>query len=118
MYLGRIVERAPTLELVENPQHSYTQSLINTIPRPDPHFERGRVEIQGNPGDPIDIGERCWFRDRCPERMDGCGKTPEFVEVDADHRTACHLNYDHEESVSGGDDAIGSRPTTADGNAD
>lgn len=118
MYLGRIVERAPTLELIEDPQHPYTQSLINAIPRPDPHFERGRVEIQGNPGDPIDIGEGCRFRDRCPERMDICEKTPEFVEVDDDHRTACHLYYDHEESANGGNDTVGSRPTTADGNAD
>lgn len=97
MYLGRIVERAPTLELVEEPKHPYTQALVSAIPRPDPYFERGRIELQGNPGDPINMGEGCRFRDRCPERMDICEKTPKFLEVEEGHETACHLYYDHEE---------------------
>jgi len=97
MYLGRIVERAPTLKLIDEPKHPYTQALISAIPRPDPHFARGRVELQGTPGDPVDIDEGCRFRDRCPERMDICEQTPRFLEVEEEHQTACHLYYDHEE---------------------
>lgn len=97
MYLGRIVEQAQTLELLENPKHPYSQALINAIPVPNPHFERERTQLEGSTPDPIDIGEGCRFRDRCPERMDICDKTPEFLEIEPDHRTACHLHYDHEE---------------------
>jgi peptide/nickel transport system ATP-binding protein len=117
MYLGRIVERAPTLQLVREPKHPYTQALVSAIPRPDPHFERGRTELQGNPGDPIDMGEGCRFRDRCPERMDVCEKTPAFLEVEDGHETACHLYYDHDTHVEG-DAATGdaaSRATTDSG---
>jgi len=101
MYLGRIVERAPTLQLIEEPKHPYTEALVRAIPRPDPHFKRGRVELEGSPGDPVNIGEGCRFRDRCPERMEVCEKTPEFLEVKEDHATACHLYYDHEGTPSG-----------------
>jgi len=99
MYLGRIVERAPTLRLIEEPKHPYTEALVRAIPRPDPYFERGRVELEGSPGDPINIGPGCRFRDRCPERMDVCEKTPRFLEVEDEHETACHLYYDHEEGT-------------------
>jgi peptide/nickel transport system ATP-binding protein len=96
MYLGRIVESAPTAELITNPKHPYTDALINAVPRSDPYFGRDRTAIEGNPRDPIDIGEGCRFRDRCPERMDICDVTPEFREVANGHETACHLHYDHE----------------------
>lgn len=96
MYLGRIVESAPTAEIIENPKHPYTDALINAVPRSDPYFGRERTEIEGNPRDPIDIGEGCRFRDRCPERMDVCEVTPEFRGVAEGHETACHLHYDHE----------------------
>lgn len=96
MYLGRIVESARTLDIVEEPKHPYTQALIDAIPIPDPHNERDRVEIQGSPRDPINMGEGCRFRDRCPERMDICEKTPKFVDLDGQRQVACHLYYDHE----------------------
>ncbi|MEF8887474.1 MAG: ABC transporter ATP-binding protein, partial [Haloarculaceae archaeon] len=103
MYLGRIVERAPTLQLIDEPKHPYTEALVRAIPRPDPYFERGRVELEGSPGDPINIGAGCRFRDRCPERMEVCEKTPRFLEVEGEHQTACHLYYDHEEEATATD---------------
>lgn len=100
MYLGRIVEQGPTDELISNPKHPYSQALIDAIPLPDPHENRARTTMEGAPRDPIGLGEGCRFRDRCPERMDICEVTPEFVEVEGEdityRRAACHLYYDHE----------------------
>jgi len=100
MYLGRIVESAPTATLLDDPSHPYTQALVSAVPIPDPHYDRSRTVIEGSTMDPIDVGSGCRFRDRCPERMDICEKTPEFVELDDDRRVACHLHYDHEEMTS------------------
>jgi peptide/nickel transport system ATP-binding protein len=99
MYLGRVVENAPTDELLDNPKHPYTQALVQAIPYPDPHANRQRTEMEGAPRDPIGLGEGCRFRDRCPERMDICEKTPRSVQVEdgeGGHQAACHLYYQHE----------------------
>ena len=100
MYLGRFVERGPTKELIRDPKHPYSQALINSIPIPDPHANRQRTQIEGAPRDPIGLGDGCRFRDRCPERMDICEKTPKFHKMDGEEvrRVACHLYYDHESS--------------------
>jgi peptide/nickel transport system ATP-binding protein len=96
MYLGRIVESAPTETLLSEPKHPYSQALISSIPVPDPTHEREHPKVKGSPRDPIDIGEGCRFRDRCPEEMEICGETPEYVETTEDHDVACHLCYDHD----------------------
>lgn len=67
MYLGRIVESAPTEWILENPKHPYSEALVSAIPIPDPHHDRARTEMSGAPRDPIDLGEGCRFRDRCPK---------------------------------------------------
>jgi len=99
MYLGRIVESAPTGTLLDDPRHPYTQALVSAVPIPDPHHDRTRTVIEGSTMDPIGVGSGCRFRDRCPERMDICEKTPKSVELDEDRRVACHLHYDHEEMI-------------------
>jgi peptide/nickel transport system ATP-binding protein len=66
MYLGRIVESAPTEQILADPKHPYTEALVSAIPVPDPHYDRARTEMSGAPRDPIDLGEGCRFRDRCP----------------------------------------------------
>jgi peptide/nickel transport system ATP-binding protein len=96
MYLGRIVESAQTLDLVQDPLHPYAQTLIDAIPVPDPHHGRPRVEIEGSPRTPVDIGEGCRFRDRCPERMDICENTPKSINKGG-REVACHLYYEHSE---------------------
>jgi peptide/nickel transport system ATP-binding protein len=101
MYMGRIVETAPTLELIEDPKHPYSQALIQAVPIARPGLTRSRTELEGTPQDPIDLGEGCRFRDRCPERMDICEITPEFVDIEPDRQTACHLHYDHEVGQQG-----------------
>jgi peptide/nickel transport system ATP-binding protein len=98
MYLGRIVEKSPTRELLADPKHPYTRALIQSIPIPDPHHKRERATIGGEPGDPINMPEGCRFKNRCPERMEVCDYTPKDVDVgdDGDRSVACHLYYDHE----------------------
>jgi peptide/nickel transport system ATP-binding protein len=113
MYLGRIVERNETTALLNDPKHPYAKALIEAIPIPDPHHERARTELGGTPRDPIDLGEGCRFRDRCPDRMEVCERTPAFVETDDGTETACHLYYDHEDYVSGGGNVERGDVTTA-----
>lgn len=96
MYLGRVVERAPTKKVLRDPKHPYSQALIDAIPVPDPHYDRDRTKIEGAALDPVDMGDGCRFRDRCPERMDICEKKPRFVDVDDESIASCHLYYDHE----------------------
>jgi len=77
MYLGRFVESARTKRLLEDPKHPYTEALVSAIPVPDPTYDRERTEMSGAPRDPIDIGEGCRFRDRCPEVI-----PPDDIEID------------------------------------
>jgi len=97
MYLGRIVESAPTTQLLDDPQHPYSQALIDAVPIPDPNYGRGYTSLEGDVQNPVGIGEGCRFRERCPERMDICEKTPEFIDMESmdAHQVACHLHYDH-----------------------
>jgi peptide/nickel transport system ATP-binding protein len=97
MYLGRVVEEAPTKQLLTEPKHPYTQALIQSIPIPDPHYERERAAVGGEPGDPINMPAGCRFKNRCPERMDVCDQTPMDVALsdDTNRTVACHLYYDH-----------------------
>lgn len=96
MYLGRIVESAETERLLDDPKHPYTEALVSAIPIPDPNYHRPRTEMSGAPREPKNLGEGCRFRDRCPEAMDICEKTPRYVEAEEGWEVACHLHYDHE----------------------
>ncbi|MDJ1434381.1 ABC transporter ATP-binding protein [Halostagnicola sp. A-GB9-2] len=109
MYLGRIVESAPTRKILSDPKHPYTQALINAIPVPDPFHDRSWTELDGTPGDPQNLPSGCRFKDRCPERMDVCDQQPAFEVHDEEttHQVACHL-YD-EQPV--GDSPIGVNKT-------
>jgi oligopeptide/dipeptide ABC transporter ATP-binding protein len=91
MYLGKIVERAETEELLSNPLHPYTRALISAVPVPDPEYERTAIEIEGGIAAPIDPGEQCRFYDRCPLRTDRCGleDAPPLVDRGGGHYVAC-----------------------------
>jgi len=94
MYLGKIVELAPTSKLIEQPCHPYTQALIDAVPTPDPanRFRQRRV-IPGEPPSPINVPPGCRFHPRCPFFIPGkCEVTePPMVEVREGHYAACHL---------------------------
>jgi len=96
MYLGRIVESGPVQSVLSDPKHPYSQALIEAVPVPDPNTERERTVMEGAPREPIGLGEGCRFRDRCPEAMPVCSKTPHSIEVGDEQEVACHLYYDHE----------------------
>jgi peptide/nickel transport system ATP-binding protein len=67
MYLGEIVEKAPTEKLFENPQHPYTKSLLSAIPRVEYGDRADRIILEGTVPSPIDPPNGCRFHTRCPE---------------------------------------------------
>ncbi|MBR7122951.1 MAG: ABC transporter ATP-binding protein [Oscillospiraceae bacterium] len=94
MYLGKIVEYAPTKALFDKPLHPYTQALFSAIPVPDPNHKLQRILLQGNIPSPIDPPSGCRFHPRCPHAMDICSRVvPVLAKVDADHTCACHLYH-------------------------
>ena len=92
MYLGRIVEIGPTLDVLNRPQHPYTKALISVIPVPNPRLRRERIILQGETPNPIDVPAGCRFHPRCPVAVEQC-KTidPPSVEVGPGHQAACLL---------------------------
>jgi peptide/nickel transport system ATP-binding protein len=67
MYLGEIVELAPTEELFSNPQHPYTRALLGSIPQPDPRQRGQGVRLTGDVPSPSNPPAGCRFHTRCPE---------------------------------------------------
>ncbi|AEV30861.1 oligopeptide/dipeptide ABC transporter, ATP-binding protein [Sphaerochaeta pleomorpha str. Grapes] len=92
MYLGQMVEKAPSQVLFANSLHPYTQALLSAIPVPDPDYETNRVLLQGELTSPIDPGPGCRFAKRCPYVSEACrkGDIP-FKEVESGHFVACNL---------------------------
>jgi len=95
MYLGRVVESAPSARLYTEPLHPYTAALLSAIPIPDPEVERKRerIVLQGDVPRPDRAIVGCPFRTRCPEAFDRCqAEEPALREVRPDHWAACHLH--------------------------
>ena len=90
MYLGKIVEMAPSEELFANPRHPYTQALLSAIPVPDLSAKRERIIIKGEITSPIDPPDECRFYKRCSYACDACRKTPQLEEVSPGHFVACN----------------------------
>ncbi|MFQ5846430.1 MAG: ABC transporter ATP-binding protein [Candidatus Methylomirabilales bacterium] len=92
MYLGQIVELADSDALYRNPLHPYTQALLSAIPVPNPHTDRQRIVLEGDPLGPIQIPSGCRFHPRCPQRFDRCDQEePTLREVSPGHWVSCHL---------------------------
>ena len=90
MYLGQVVEKAPTEELFNHTLHPYTQALLSAIPIPEILDERPQILLQGEITSPIDPPDECRFAKRCPHACEECRKrTPPLREVSPGHFVAC-----------------------------
>ena len=90
MYLGRVVESAPTAELYARPNHPYTVALIEEVPRVDAH-RRQYVAIRGEIPSPLAPPTGCHFHPRCPHATDVCRASyPPVTEFSQGHRVRCH----------------------------
>ena len=91
MYLGRLVETAPTRELFAAPRHPYTKALLSAIPSLDPD-NRGNVQkLEGEIPSPTNPPPGCKFHTRCPHTTDICRKEePKLAKFGFEHDVACH----------------------------
>jgi len=92
MYLGQVVEEAPTEALFERPLHPYTQALRASVPFPDPTSVWRPPVLPGDPPSPIAIPPGCRFHPRCPIAESRCrAESPQLRALGPGHRVACHL---------------------------
>ena len=92
MYLGKIVEIGPGDDIINNPQHPYTQSLISAIPIPDPDIARTRhrIPLEGDVPSPLHMPTGCPFRTRCRYATERCAaECPSLQETAPGHSIAC-----------------------------
>ncbi|MCY4145761.1 MAG: ABC transporter ATP-binding protein [Chloroflexi bacterium] len=99
MYLGEIVEIGPSQQVINNPQHPYTQALIAAVPVPDPTIENPPLRIREGVPRPTERFIGCSFAQRCPEAMEACLAVRPPQVRDAEGRiTQCHLYGEHSAS--------------------
>lgn len=94
MYLGKLIEVAPSEEIYRDPKHPYTQALLSAIPIPDPSIERQRhrIILRGDVPSPSGIRKGCPFAPRCPKAMPECSTIPPQLKADVpEHEVACLL---------------------------
>jgi len=103
MYVGRIVEMAPTDELFITPRHPYTAALLSAVPEPDPRLRSQRIILQGEVANPANPPPGCSFHPRCPHAVELCRtQTPVWEEMAPGHFVSCHRA--HELQLSGIDE--------------
>ena len=94
MYLGRVVETAPSHELYTHPAHPYTIALMSAVPVADPVVEatRSRIVLEGEIPSPINPPPGCTFAGRCRQARDICRReVPVLKDAGGGHQVACHL---------------------------
>jgi len=94
MYLGRIVEEGTAVDVIERPQHPYTQALVTAIPIPTPGGGGNRELLPGELPDPTAVPPGCRFHPRCPRRFEPCDRIdPELLDAGPHgQRAACLLH--------------------------
>ena len=90
MYVGRIVEVAPTESLFTTPRHPYTEALLSAVPVPDPRIRAQRIVLEGDVADPSNPPSGCHFHPRCRYAVDRCATdTPVLMEIAPGHAVRC-----------------------------
>lgn len=90
MYLGQVVEQAPSEELFSNPMHPYTQALLSAIPRPSLAARNNQLEvIRGEVTSPVNPAPGCRFASRCKYCTEACKEPQKLQEVSSGHYVAC-----------------------------
>ncbi len=91
MYLGRMVEYAPTDALFSRPLHPYTEALLSAVPIPDPKVQIERIPLKGEIPNPANPPSGCYFHERCSYCCEKCcHEVPSYVEAEPGHFVACH----------------------------
>ncbi len=91
MYVGKIVETAPTLELFAAPRHPYTAALLAAVPVPDPQRRTAIQELPGEVASPANPPSGCYFHPRCQFAVERCRQeSPQLEEIAPDHFVSCH----------------------------
>jgi peptide/nickel transport system ATP-binding protein len=94
MYVGKIVEMAPTQELFENPRHPYTEALLSAVLKPDPaaRGDNKRIHLEGEVADPANPPTGCAFHPRCRYAQEKCRQeVPTLRPTQDGHLAACHF---------------------------
>ena len=101
MYVGRIVEQAPSKKLFVRPRHPYTEALMASIPRPDPdHPLVTEHMVDGEIPDPANPPTGCYFHPRCKYAQAICREVvPPLIHIEPEHTVACH--FAHELTLQG-----------------
>ena len=95
MYLGNMVEYAPTEKIFANPLNPYTKALFSAIPIPDPDYKLNRIILKGSIPSPANPPRGCKFHTRCADCKEVCRyAVPQWTEVEPEHFCACHLYND------------------------
>jgi peptide/nickel transport system ATP-binding protein len=92
MYVGKLVELAPTEKLYYSPKHPYSEALMAAVPKPDPRRRDRPIKLPGEVASPANPPPGCYFHPRCRYAKDICTKEePPLLEVEPEHFSACHF---------------------------
>jgi peptide/nickel transport system ATP-binding protein/oligopeptide transport system ATP-binding protein len=92
MYLGKVMEIAPTSAVFDNPLHPYAKALLSSIPMPDPTRKTEQVLLEGDIPSPVNPPPGCRFHTRCPHAMEICSRSePPMMDEGGGHGAACFL---------------------------
>lgn len=91
MFLGKVCEMGPTVEVYGNPRHPYTRFLLDAVPLPEPSKRRREIRLlKGEPPSPADPPSGCRFRTRCPYATNQCAEEEPVLRDVRGVETACH----------------------------
>ena len=91
MYVGKLVEVAPTRAIFDRPRHPYTEALLSAVPKPDPRVRAERIILEREVADAANPPPGCLFHPRCRYAIERCKvETPALAEAATGHLVACH----------------------------